>query len=160
MQKRRLENALNAGKLIQLGFDLNKGKPDKLNLLYYVSCYNNNVVYADKSLTNELPSPVVTPRKPPTEQPKRSSSSSSDRDDEDDDDFQANNVENLNKTNDSIKIENENDEKIETLCLQFNQTLNLLATGDSNGRVQVSLFSSHCELMDVFSNSSNLNFFS
>jgi hypothetical protein len=148
MQKRRLENALNAGKLIQLGFDLNKGKPEKLNLLYYVSCFNNNVVYADKTITNELPSPLPTPRKPastPSSKPNKTghSSDEEERDDEDDDDeedTQINNVNNLNKTNDSIKNENENEEKIETLCLQFNQNLNLLATGDSNGRIQVRNF--------------------
>jgi len=147
MQKRRLENALNAGKLIQLGFDLNKGKPEKLNLLYYVSCYNNNVVYADRTITNELPSPLPTPRKPtstPSSKPNKSrhSSDEEERDDEDDDeeDTQINNANNLNKTNDSIKNENENEEKIETLCLQFNQNLNLLATGDSNGRIQVRFF--------------------
>ena len=147
MQKRRLENALNAGKLIQLGFDLNKGKPEKLNLLYYVSCYNNNVVYADKTITNQLPSPLPTPRKPtstPSSKPNKSrhSSDEEERDDEEDDeeDTQINNANNLSKTNDSIKNENENEEKIETLCLQFNQNLNLLATGDSNGRIQVRFF--------------------
>lgn len=142
MQKRRLENALNAGKLIQLGFDLNKGKPEKLNLLYYVSCYNNNVVYADKTTINELPSPLPTPRKSPSTLLNRknktsNSSSEEDDDDDDDEDIQINNISNLNKTNDSIKNENENEEKIETLCLQFNQNLNLLATGDSNGKIQV-----------------------
>ena len=129
MPKKRLENALNAGKLIQLGFDLNKGKPEKLNLLYYVSCYNNGVIYADKMTSNELPSPLPTPREPPPPPvptlPKEPVTSDSDDD------------ENLNVTNGSIKNDNENDEKIETLCLQFNQNLNLLATGDSNGRVQV-----------------------
>ncbi|CAF0838605.1 unnamed protein product [Brachionus calyciflorus] len=103
-KNKRLENALNAGKLIQLGFSLNDAKPQKLNLLYSVNCLNNFVNFG-KINNNDVAK----------------------TNDPEDSDFESDNS--LSGSDDY--------EKSEILSLQFNQTQNLLATGDSNGRVQI-----------------------
>lgn len=109
MQKKRLEEALNAGKLIKLGFTLNFSKPERLNLLYTVRCAKNKVIYANgevKSLNDPYDDEL--------------NSNSSDTD-----------------NNEKLRNRERHEEKVEILTLQFNPNLNLLATGNSNGVIQV-----------------------
>lgn len=56
------------------------------------------------------------------------------------------------KNQSSTKKNDKSDEydKVEILCLKFNQNLNLLGTGDSNGIVKVNRFCSYNNFMLVF----------
>jgi hypothetical protein len=116
MYKKRLEDALNAAKLIRLGFSLNFSKPDKIDLLYKVNCSNYDVFYANQELKN------LSPRVK-----KQSKINPSDSDD-DNADIRAENLANSSDL----------DEKIEVLCIKFNEAANLVAIGDSNGQIKVS----------------------
>ncbi|RNA18413.1 hypothetical protein BpHYR1_013925 [Brachionus plicatilis] len=98
MPNKRLEKALNAGKLYQLGLNFIDSKPENLSLLYRVNCVNKNIDYGG---SNGLESG-------------RS---------------------NFSEDSGSNAASDEND-KIEILSLQFNQSQNLIATGDSDGNLQ------------------------
>lgn len=146
MTKKRLKNALNAGKLIRLGkfyfknssqlkiinlnkkfkkttfkgFNLNNSKPEKLDLLYQVNCLNDRVEFAEEKASLN--------QKFLLSKSKIEINSESDSDSlELSDDFDKQT---------GSKSEDD-DEKVEILCVQFNQNLNLLATGDSNGIIKV-----------------------
>jgi len=108
VQKKRLEEALNAGKLIKLGFNLNFSKPERLNLLYTVRCANNKVIYANGDV-------------------KRVKNF--------DDEYSTDDMD-ADVTN-KVPKDEKHEEKIEILSLQFNQNQNLLATGNSNGVIQI-----------------------
>lgn len=99
---------------------MNKLKPTRLDLLYTVECLTNRVEYAQK-IDEER-------GKTKSRFEITSDSSCSDNDSEND---ESSLKRGANSTSD------DSDEKIEILCVQFNQNLNLLATGDSNGHVAV-----------------------
>ena len=69
----------------------------------------------------------------------RNATNKKDEGDDDDDSTESDSDGELNTSNKSknSKIDDDYEEKNEILCLQFNQNLNLLATGDSNGAIQV-----------------------
>jgi WD40 repeat protein len=111
-----------------LGFCLNHSKPDRLSQLYYVKCFNNDVVYAN----GEVRKQAETARSKSIET--RSNSSNSNQTNSSSPTYFARGSSRLpNKVNGVIEI----DDKIEVLSLQFNEDLNLIATGDSDGRVQI-----------------------
>lgn len=129
---------------MQLGFSINHNKPGRLSQLYHVKCYNNDVVYADGEVKKQMDS-----AREKSSQLKKSQSSQSNKSDL----SESSSSSSLSssylargsdrrppKVNGAIEV----DDKIEVLCLQFNQNLNLIATGDSDGRLQV---------YDVFSGS-------
>ena len=94
--------------LSKKGFNLNFAKPERLNLLYTVRCYNNKVVYANGEIKLQ------------------DNKAESDLEDAGD------------QAADTKPQKSEKDEeKVEILCLQFNQNSNLLATGNSNGHIQI-----------------------
>jgi WD40 repeat protein len=98
------------------GFNLNFAKPERLNLLYTVRCSNNKVIYANGEI-------------------KTKPESHNDSDPELLAEYEDNPNELTQKpTTKSTKSE---EEKVEILCLQFNQNANLLATGNSNGLIQI-----------------------
>lgn len=132
MPNKRLKNALNAGKLIKRGFSLNKQKPQDLHLLYTVDCRNDRVEFAQDD-DDEVMADIESRTKSRLFQIGSDSSDESDI---------ADRNSNLTPSK-SARIDSDvslTDEKVEILCLQFNQNLNLLATGDSDGLVAVIFF--------------------
>lgn len=91
-------------------------------MLYSVNCTNNKVNFNEESAS------LILGNKQRTQtQHQISCSDSEDESDTED-------------TNSSIsRFQNDDEEKIEILSLQFNKNQNLLATGDSNGEIQVSI---------------------
>jgi len=89
-----------------------------------VDCIKNRVDYAEQRGVGE----TVDQRSTKSKFEIHSDSDDSDKSDE----ISNNSTRLTNRTDNS-----ENDEKVEILSVQFNQNLNLLATGDSNGFVSV-----------------------
>jgi hypothetical protein len=106
MNKRRLEDALTVGKLIQHGNFLKKESNNKLNLIYSVNCITDYVTYYNDELERLFKNKrtITTKERSPT------------------------------------TVDSNLDQKVEILSLKFNDNLNLIATGDSNGNLKVKLF--------------------
>ena len=135
MHKKRLENALNAAKLIRLGFSLNCFKPDKIDLLYTVNCGNHGVLYVNEEL-NELQRPASGAKQ---QQKSLDRISSSDSEPEVTVKKSTRNKKRPNSQTSKNSNQGSDDfeEKIEVLCLKLNETYNLIAFGDSNGNIKV-----------------------
>ena len=96
------------------------GSYQPLALLYRLNCITNQVHYAKP---DHVSSSKGTPN------------SDEGIENESDIDSQANTPFLLDTG--AIKSDAEEEEKVEVLCLRFNESHNLLATGDSNGNIQV-----------------------
>jgi hypothetical protein len=137
MQKKRLENALKASKLMQIGFRVNQTKPDKINLLYSVNCINHKVQFTDQQFFEEPVSKQVVKRGlvKPLARIEEADDSDLSSDSEPDTSRGKNDSQSIsqksNKSNESFE------EKIEILCIKFNEPANLMAEGDSNGNINV-----------------------
>lgn len=119
-------------KFYDLGFSLNPSKPDRLSQLYYVKCANNDVVYAN----GEVKKQIDTARCKSAQI--RSNSNNSNRSDSSSSSSLSSYLaRGSNRRPQKINGVIEIDEKIEVLSLQFNEDLNLIATGDSDGRIQI-----------------------
>ena len=126
MYKKRLEDALNAAKLIRLGFSLNYSKPEKIDLLYKVNVSNYDVTYCNEEFNKN--------------QIKKEKEKKVIDSDEDIDQAYSSDLE-LDKNIKKSNLNNiEYEERIEVLCLKFNEAANLIAVGDSNGQIKVKKF--------------------
>jgi hypothetical protein len=101
---------------------LNNGKPQRLDLLYNVNSTRHAVEFADESLSRFGQNEAK--KKPMASTVVVDSDSSGDIDSDE------------SLTN--RKSDDDESEKVEVLSLQFNENLNILATGDSNGQIKVS----------------------
>jgi hypothetical protein len=175
MQKKRLEKALKASRLMQLGFRVNHhlARPDKMDLLYTVNCATHRVQFTDQVLYDELPPQPQISKHAAMVAAKRGTKplarieEAADDDEHDDDSALSSGSSDSEtaatgaastrrrrrrkKSNDrsnksssshhSNKSSSDNfEEKIEILCLKFNEPANLVAVGDSNGTIRVGDF--------------------
>jgi hypothetical protein len=119
---------VNITRVSHIGFNLNFDRPESLNLLYYVDSLKKKTIYSE-SLRTKFGNK--------NRNSKSSHNALNKQNDEDSNESESDvELEALNKSTKS-QSDGEFEEKNEILCLQFNQNLNLLATGDSNGTIQV-----------------------
>ena len=110
-----------------------------MNLLYTVSCFNNEVTYANSLNLNEDDEVNnKNKNKKNTSKQQILKKKSTNKNEINSDSDTSSNEEDASHNSSSRKSYYEEEfEKIEILSLQFNQNLNLLATGDSNGKIKV-----------------------
>lgn len=124
MNKKRLKDALQASRLFSLGFNLNHFKPQNIELLYTVNSFNSRVLFADEEAKSDTRASVK---------------------------FTVSDEEDSASDSEQTKSTNESDDKTEILSLKFNEASNLLATGDSNGKIKVNFPNSNSQLFAKFS---------